>query len=229
MMQSMTDARQEAFAEFEVPDPGRIRKVHKWLRDQGFLDTGRRPVAVMEIGYAKGGLLDHLDDDDDYTKIAVDIHERQAPPGATFVQHDCNQDFSFADDASLDVVFAGEIIEHIFDDHRFLRQIHRVLRPGGVVALTTPNLFFLVNRLVMPFGRMPFFAYAPFHYHLYSRPTLVGLVGDCGFEVRRVTSTHVLVSSRRHRAAGAICERLGDLLPSLGAHLILFATKPNRR
>jgi SAM-dependent methyltransferase len=228
MMPSMTDERQATFAEFEVPDPGRIRKVHRWLRAQGFLDTTAGPVAVLEIGYARGGLLDHLGDDGGYTKIAVDLHEREVPPGVTFVPHDCNQDFDFADASSIDVVFAGEVIEHIFDDHRFLRQIHRILRPGGVVALTTPNLFFLVNRLVMPFGRMPYFAYAPFHYHIYSRPALTELAGACGFEVRRVTSTHVLVSTRRNRVIGAICERIGDLLPSLGAHLILFATKPNR-
>ncbi|MHC4320490.1 MAG: class I SAM-dependent methyltransferase [Planctomycetota bacterium] len=200
----MTDERQATFAEFEVPDPGRIRKVHRWLRAHGFLDTAGGPVAVLEIGYARGGLLDYLGDDGGYTKIAVDLHEREVPPGVTFVPHDCNQDFDFADASSIDVVFAGEVIEHIFDDRRFLRQIHRILRPGGVVALTTPNLFFLVNRLVMP-----------------------ELVGACGFEVRRVTSSHVLVSTRRNRVIGAICERIGDLLPSLGAHLILFATKPD--
>ena len=93
--------------------------------------------------------------------------------------------------------------------------------------MTTPNLFFLVNRLVSPFGWMPFFACAPYHYRFYSRPTLAELVGDCGFEVRRVASSHVLVSTRRHPVVGAVCERLGDLLPSLGAHLILFVTKPD--
>ena len=225
MMPSMTDARQATFAEFEVPDPGRIRKVHAWLRDHGFLDTARGPLAVMEIGYAKGGLIDYLAEGGDYTKIAVDIHKHEVGPGVTFVQHDCNQDFDFADESSFDVVFAGEIIEHIYDDRRFLEQIHRVLRPGGVVALTTPNLFFLVNRIVMPFGKMPYFTYEPYHYHMYSRSTLTRLAGECGFEVRRVTSSHVLVSTRRHRFAGAVCERLGDLLPSIGAHLILFAVK----
>ena len=54
MMPAMTDERQARFAEFEVPDPGRIRKVHAWLRDHKFLDTTKGPLAVMEIGYAKG-------------------------------------------------------------------------------------------------------------------------------------------------------------------------------
>ncbi len=223
------DERQAGFCDFEVPDPGRIRKVHRWLRAAGFLDTAARPVSVLEIGYARGGLLDYLGSDGDFRKFAVDLHQRSVDPGITFVQHDCNEDFDFADEASFDVVFAGEVIEHIYDDRRFLKQIHRILSPGGVAALTTPNLFFVVNRLLFPFGRMPYFAYAPFHYHFYSRSTLAGLVAECGFEVRRVTSSHVLVSSRRHRVIGAICERLGDVLPSLGAHIILFATKPGEQ
>ena len=219
------DERQATFADFEVPDPGRIRKVHRWLADHGRLDTTERPISVLEIGYAKGGLLDHLDAGGDFRKFALDLHERAPGPGVTFFQHDCNEDFDFADGMAFDVIFAGEIIEHIYHDDRFLQQLHGILAPGGVLALTTPNLFFTVNRLVMPFGRMPYFAWERYHYHFYSRDTLTRLLRECGFQVRGVTSSHVLVSTRRHRLFGAVCERLGDLFPSLGAHLIVFATK----
>jgi SAM-dependent methyltransferase len=218
MMAAMDD-RQASFAEFEVPDPGRIRKVHDWLKRHGHLERG----SVLEIGYARGGLLDMIEGD--VRRVAADVHPRDVPAGITFVQHDCNEPFDFADKASFDVVFGGEVIEHIHDDRRFLREIHRVLVPGGVLALTTPNLFFLVNRIVMPFGKMPYFAYEPYHYHFYSRRTLSALVRECGFEVRGVTSSHVLISSRRHHLVGSFCERLGDVFPSLGAHLILFATR----
>jgi hypothetical protein len=34
------------------------------------------------------------------------------------------------------------------------------------------------------------------------------------------------MSTRRNAVIGAACERLGDVFPTLGAHLILFATKP---
>ncbi|MHC4414115.1 MAG: class I SAM-dependent methyltransferase [Planctomycetota bacterium] len=219
------DERQAKFAEFEVPDPGRIRKVHDWLTANGHLDTRERPVSVLEIGYARGGLIDYLDAGGDFRKFAVDLHERKASPGVTFFQHDCNENFDFAEGMAFDVVFAGEVIEHMYDDRHFLEEIHRILAPRGVVALTTPNLFFFVNRIVMPFGRMPYFAYMPYHYHYYSRPILTRLADECGFDVRRVTSSHVLVSTRRHKVVGGLCERLGDLFPSFGAHLILFATK----
>jgi SAM-dependent methyltransferase len=217
------DERQAEFSNFEVPDPGRIRKVYRWLTAQGALKRNDGPVSVLEIGYARGGLLDQIDGKT--RKVAVDLHERRVDPGITFVRHDCNEEFTFAEAASFDVVFAGEIIEHIYNDRRFLEQIHRILAPGGVLALTTPNLFFMVNRFVFPFGRMPYFAYEPYHYHFYSRKSLVALVSECGFRVRRVTSTHVLVSTRRNKLIGGVCEWLGDLAPSLGAHLILFAEK----
>ena len=40
---------------------------------------------------------------------------------------------------SFDGVVAVEVIEHLVDDQAFVRQIERVLRPGGWAFLTTPN------------------------------------------------------------------------------------------
>lgn len=42
-------------------------------------------------------------------------------------------------DASFDAVVSFQVIEHIQDDRFFLDEIRRVLRPGGVALLTTPN------------------------------------------------------------------------------------------
>jgi SAM-dependent methyltransferase len=42
-------------------------------------------------------------------------------------------------DASFDSVISFQVIEHIENDAQFLKEIHRVLRPGGVALITTPN------------------------------------------------------------------------------------------
>lgn len=42
-------------------------------------------------------------------------------------------------DNAYDVVVSFQVIEHIKDDGLFLREINRVLKPGGVALLTTPN------------------------------------------------------------------------------------------
>ena len=42
-------------------------------------------------------------------------------------------------DASFDWVITFQVIEHIRRDGEFVREIHRVLRPGGQLIVTTPN------------------------------------------------------------------------------------------
>lgn len=50
-------------------------------------------------------------------------------------------------DASFDIVTATEVIEHLEDFRLVVREIHRVLRPGGVCILSTPNILNLNSRL----------------------------------------------------------------------------------
>ncbi len=42
-------------------------------------------------------------------------------------------------DNSFDTVVSFQVIEHIQDDELFLKEIYRVLKPGGTALLTTPN------------------------------------------------------------------------------------------
>ncbi|MEV7964988.1 methyltransferase domain-containing protein [Sphaerisporangium sp. NPDC088356] len=48
-------------------------------------------------------------------------------------------------DASFDRVIAAEVLEHIPDDMAAMREIHRVLKPGGRAAITVPS--FLPERI----------------------------------------------------------------------------------
>ncbi len=42
-------------------------------------------------------------------------------------------------DCSFDVVFFGDIIEHLFDPESILKEIKRILKPGGKIVLSCPN------------------------------------------------------------------------------------------
>ena len=50
-------------------------------------------------------------------------------------------------DTSFDAVVSTEGIEHLENHFSFLREIHRILRPGGVLVLTTPNITALRSRV----------------------------------------------------------------------------------
>ncbi len=56
---------------------------------------------------------------------------------------------------TFDLVFAGEVIEHLVDTDSFLQELQRVLKPGGRLLLTTPNLASFENRLRLLLGRYP--------------------------------------------------------------------------
>jgi 2-polyprenyl-3-methyl-5-hydroxy-6-metoxy-1,4-benzoquinol methylase len=56
--------------------------------------------------------------------------------------------------AKFDFVFFSEVIEHLpIPGHVVLDRLRRVLRPGGVIICTTPNLYRLRNLLYLALGR----------------------------------------------------------------------------
>uniref|UniRef100_E6Q525 Methyltransferase type 11 domain-containing protein n=1 Tax=mine drainage metagenome TaxID=410659 RepID=E6Q525_9ZZZZ len=67
------------------------------------------------------------------------------------------------DDACFDVAIFGEVIEHLVDPDAALQEISRVLRPGGYLVLTTPNLACWFNRIVLVIGVQPIFTETSLH------------------------------------------------------------------
>jgi methionine biosynthesis protein MetW len=56
---------------------------------------------------------------------------------------------------SMDAVYAGEILEHVYDPDRLLGEIYRVLRPTGFAIIDVPNLGWWVDRLSLLLGYQP--------------------------------------------------------------------------
>ena len=69
-------------------------------------------------------------------------------------------------EASFDCVISFQVIEHIRDDRQFVREIHRVLRPGGRFIVTTPNAPMSLTR-------------NPWHVREYTADELRQLLGSC--------------------------------------------------
>lgn len=116
------------------------------------------------------------------------------------------------DAESMDVVFAGDVVEHIVHSPRmFMQDIVRVLRPGGWAVLTTPNAVRLPVRLKLLLGYSNWMPLSSFydndrnygHHKEYDRGELQALLRMSGFDGIRVKMiedtlrrTGVLLSSR---------------------------------
>lgn len=132
--------------------------------------------------------------------------------------------FPFAD-ASMDVVIFGEVLEHMTNDPMHaMREISRVLKPGGVLILTTPNAARIENVIALVEGRNlydPYSRYGPYgrHNREYTRHELHRLLEYSGFacEISFTANVHpdippACVDMRTIEAAiGSIRNREHDL------------------
>lgn len=85
-------------------------------------------------------------------------------------------------EGSCGAVVSLQVIEHLWEQERFLRECHRVLAPGGVLLVSTPN------RITFSPGRDT--PLNPFHTRELSGAELAGLVRDAGFVDVEVLGLH---------------------------------------
>lgn len=127
----------------------------------------------------------------DYDEQAVEHTRRRYPE---LVVHRGNLIDLPLTDGSVDVVVNFQVIEHLWDQSAFVAECHRVLRPGGVLLMSTPN------RITFSPGRDT--PLNPFHTRELSAAELTELLtgaaapngpddaGPAAFDVRQMLGVH---------------------------------------
>jgi SAM-dependent methyltransferase len=101
---------------------------------------------VLDVGAGRGGLSHRLLELG-YDVTAVDVDPSVCEHPDVIVQP-CNIMAGLPfDDESFDLVAMTEVIEHVEDPFRAVRECNRVLKPGGLLLLTTPNYGQIEERL----------------------------------------------------------------------------------
>ena len=139
---------------------------------------------IIDFGCGDGSLLmdvaDALNIKDVY---GVDIDEvalkKAANRGIKVFKIDLNVDPLPFKDGFFDVVLMEEVIEHLINPDNALREAHRILKEGGLFLVSTPNLAWWLNRLVLLFGYQPYWSEVSTIYNVgkFKRPKNIRLSG----------------------------------------------------
>jgi len=168
---------------------------------------GRR---VLDLGCRYGALTQAYAEGNDVVGVDVDREAlaEAAKLGIETRWADVDEPLPF-EDASFDVVVAGELLEHVRDPERLVGEAERVLLPGGTFVASVPNAFRLKNRLRFLLGRKP--EDDPTHLHMFSPAEVRALL-------RRFEQPELRF----------IAGRLVRLHPRLFANDIVFAGRKRR-
>jgi SAM-dependent methyltransferase len=125
--------------ESRAPQFGNLEANLRFLDETGLLAPS---TDVLEIGTGTGALLHALLQRGCHAR-GVELNNELIAEGRRWlgslpIQKVDGVDLPFAD-ASFDVVVSFDVFEHIPDTDAHLREVKRVLRPGGSYLLQTPN------------------------------------------------------------------------------------------
>ncbi len=115
---------------------------------------------VLEIGCGAGGgtlyLKSILEPKEiigvDISKTAVEKAQKKGINAHTINVSEEKLPFK---NETFDLVVTFEVIEHVFDTGAFIEEINRVLKPGGTLFISTPNLAWWANKVLLAFGYQP--------------------------------------------------------------------------
>lgn len=114
--------------------------LHEYLFSK-LVDVVPTGASILDLAAGSGAMSLRLKDagfrvsSTDYVSDNFRLHG-----SIPFFRTDLNGQFSAGRESTFDAIIAAEIIEHLENPRHFARECCRLLKPGGVVILSTPNI-----------------------------------------------------------------------------------------
>jgi SAM-dependent methyltransferase len=148
----------EGTKDLVLSGPGYVGPRVQKIRD--IFSAMPRGRVVLDVGCADGGILKPLAGTHELHGVEITpcFVERAIENGVKAVCHNIEAGPLPYSDARFDAVLCGETIEHTVDTDWLIFEINRVLKPGGRLVLTFPNI-----RTLLGIGMMMFFDLPPMY------------------------------------------------------------------
>jgi 2-polyprenyl-3-methyl-5-hydroxy-6-metoxy-1,4-benzoquinol methylase len=166
-------------------------------------------LAVLDIACGKRAVLSQfVSSEDEYW--GCDFYDDLDVEVPHYIRIDLNEE-RLSEKVSrrdFDVIFCGEIIEHLFSPDALLDEARSLMHDDSILVLSTPNLAYYVNRVLLVAGLSPLYLenssevklgrrfkalgqgnQTEGHIRLFTFRALRDLISRKGFEVVRVTPT----------------------------------------
>lgn len=179
----------------------------------------------------------------DISKKGVELAKKK---GVKAKVADVSDNIPFKDNY-FDLVISTEVIEHVTDPDGLLKEVYRVLKPGGLLLLTTPNLSSWTNRFLFLLGIYPIFleastevpiGYGFFsrfikghhvvgHVHVFNLRALKDIVTFHNYSIKKIVGNSVNFSARSKILTNiySTIDTIMARFPSLSSDLVLLARK----
>ncbi len=146
----------------EVVPHYKARRLAHWLMNCG---SGKK---FLDVGCSNGELL-YFMKQQGFETFGVELNPRTARIGSENGLNVFNGLLEEAhfEDKSFDILYLGDVIEHVRDPRSFVKECLRVLKPGGYIIISTPNLaclWALITYVLYRIFRIPWSSVTPPHH-----------------------------------------------------------------
>jgi methionine biosynthesis protein MetW len=204
------------------------------------LDWIPRGARVLDVGCASGYLARYLAAEKECRVAGIELDAAAAADARASCERvhvGSLEDPAFLEsvDETADVVFFGDVLEHLSDARPVLRRARRWLAPGGAAVCSIPNVVYWKIRFEFLRGRFEYRDVGILdrtHLRFFTRGSFAALLGDAGFrvlEVRPVCSDRNplgLGAARPEAPPSRAGSALARRLPGLFATQYLFRAVP---
>ncbi|GHU64500.1 hypothetical protein FACS189447_01440 [Spirochaetia bacterium] len=179
------------------------------LRDAEFWEL--KPGRILDIGCATGTLLAELKKRG-WDTAGIEICEEEAGYARKERFLDVRSlplEENHFTERSFDVILASHLIEHLNDPGALVKEVRRILKPGGRFIVTTPNISGFQAKMFRGQWRSAIFD----HLYLFSVKTLSELLKRNGFNIEKIKTWGGLAAGTApgpiKRIADKVAKRFG--------------------
>lgn len=121
--------------------------LHGWAKEFFQAHIPDKDANILDVGAGQGEFLRQLKSAG-YTQLAgVDANAYQGAEGFLITYKDISHEKLEWEEGVFDAITAWEVFEHLENPRFALRELHRVLKPGGILFISVPNIFSIEERL----------------------------------------------------------------------------------